>query len=310
VGAANGPTPRPARPRARRVASLYDRRKAEAVSSTFSTCCSGRGRPPRPRGVREWFRAGSLPRHRRVSGHDPLQVEVARLLAGDRPGRSSWWATPSSRSTLPAGRGAPLPRAHARRPEGGVLHLVQNFRSRPPSSASSTGSSPTSSRLDEADQPATRRSRLLPASPRSRRSWPCGSPRLERERRGAARRGGFGPRRLPRRRLARRGDGSRPGERHRAPSRAGDVLVLAPGSPASRPSRRRSRRRPALHRGRGKSFFDRQEVHETLAVLRAIDDPPTGSPSWPRSGPPSSASATATWWPTRSRGGRCGRGDR
>jgi ATP-dependent exoDNAse (exonuclease V) beta subunit len=58
------------------------------------------------------------------------------------------------------------------------------------------------------------------------------------------------------------------------PSRAGDVLVLA----------RRLTRIQALEDALeaaglrftvegGKSFFDRQEVHETLAVLRAIDDP-------------------------------------
>jgi ATP-dependent exoDNAse (exonuclease V) beta subunit len=58
------------------------------------------------------------------------------------------------------------------------------------------------------------------------------------------------------------------------PSRAGDVMVLA----------RRLTRVQALEDALeavslrftvegGKSFFDRQEVHETLAVLRAIDDP-------------------------------------
>ena len=58
------------------------------------------------------------------------------------------------------------------------------------------------------------------------------------------------------------------------PSRAGDVLVLA----------RRLTRVQALEEALeaaslrftvegGKSFFDRQEVHEALAVLRAIDDP-------------------------------------
>src|SRR4029079_18978047 len=58
------------------------------------------------------------------------------------------------------------------------------------------------------------------------------------------------------------------------PSRAGDVMVLA---------RRLTQMRPleeALESAGlrftiegGKSFFDRQEVHEVLAVLRALDDP-------------------------------------
>src|SRR5262249_51881219 len=58
------------------------------------------------------------------------------------------------------------------------------------------------------------------------------------------------------------------------PSRAGDVMIL---------TRRLTQVRPleeALEAAGlrfttegGKSFFDRQEVHEALAVLRAIDDP-------------------------------------
>src|SRR5207237_7797575 len=58
------------------------------------------------------------------------------------------------------------------------------------------------------------------------------------------------------------------------PSRAGDVMVLA---------RRLTQVRPLEEAFEsaglrftiegGKSFFDRQEVHEVLAVLRALDDP-------------------------------------
>ena len=58
------------------------------------------------------------------------------------------------------------------------------------------------------------------------------------------------------------------------PSRAGDVLVLARRLTRVSASRRRSRRSSLRFTVEGgKSFFDRQEVHETLAVLRAVDDP-------------------------------------
>ena len=67
---------------------------------------------------------------------DPLQVEIAAAARGAAAGRRSWWwATPSSRSTA---SGAPRcacsaswSRARRRRRDGAVLHLVQNFRSRP-----------------------------------------------------------------------------------------------------------------------------------------------------------------------------------
>ena len=92
--------------------------------------------------------------------------------------------------------------------------------------------------------------------------------------------------------IARGGETVRdPVTRRLRPSRAGDVLVLA----------RRLTRIQALEEALeaaglrftvegGKSFFDRQEVHETLAVLRAIDDPDAiASRSWPRCARRSSA---------------------
>jgi len=57
------------------------------------------------------------------------------------------------------------------------------------------------------------------------------------------------------------------------PSRAGDVLVSHAASPACRRSRRPRGASLRFTVEGGKSFFDRQEVHETLAVLRAVDDP-------------------------------------
>jgi ATP-dependent helicase/nuclease subunit A len=65
-----------------------------------------------------------------------------------------------------------------------------------------------------------------------------------------------------------------PGSREPRPSRAGDVMVLAPRLTQVR------HLEEALERARlrftvegGKSFFGRQEVHEVLAALKALDDP-------------------------------------
>ena len=92
--------------------------------------------------------------------------------------------------------------------------------------------------------------------------------------RGPAAGGGARPRRVPRRRWPRARGGARPASGDLRPSRAGDVMVLA---------RRLTQVRlleEALEAAAlrftvegGKSFFDRQEVHEILAVLRAVEDP-------------------------------------
>ena len=208
---------------------------------------------------------------------DRLQGEIASLLAGDRAG--GLVVVGDAKQSIYRFRRAEVAlfralSAQATAREGrAVLHLTQNFRSRPSilrfvnrvfgdliQESSETDQPPYEAidpRPDLEDEPAVialrfaapfaERDELLQAEARALAAFIAGAAR------------GAYP--------VRDGGGTRP-------SRAGDVMVLA---------RRLTQLRhleEALEAESlrftvegGKSFFDRQEVHETLAVLRAIDDP-------------------------------------
>ena len=284
------------------VVRLYERRKAALGVLDFLDLLRRRAtRCATARVSRAWF-AQRFPVRgdRRVPGHRPA-------AGRDRPAprgraaraRWSWSATPSSRSTASAAPRcacsaswwrAPRPRTAARcctwcrtSARGpAILRFVNRVFGE------------LIQHSEEADQP--------PYEPLAPRPDLDGEPavvalrfatrRPERLRRRPARRRGGGARALPGARRARRRDGARPGERcHARASRAGDALVLA------RRLTRVGHLEEALEAAGlrftvegGKSFFDRQEVHETLAVLRAIEDPARPHPRWsPRCARPSSA---------------------
>ena len=210
---------------------------------------------------------------------DPLQVEVAELLTGGRPG--ALVVVGDAKQSIYRFRRADVALFRrvsaeaATRPGHAVLHLTQNFRSRAAilrfvNRAFATLITPS----DEAGQPAYE----AIAPPPGLREDPSvialrfeapfaeGEDLLRAEARALA---AF---------LAQVAAGAYPvRDPHTGadrPSRAGDVMVLA---------RRLTQMRPleeALESAGlrftvegGKSFFDRQEVHEVLAVLRALDDP-------------------------------------
>jgi ATP-dependent helicase/nuclease subunit A len=261
------------------VARLYDRKKAaRGVLDFLDLLLRARDALREHAGVREWFRG----RFRflvidEFQDTDPLQVEIARLLAGDRPG--ALVVVGDAKQSIYRFRRAEvrLFRELTQRVESGaVLHLVQNFRSRPAILRFvNRVFADLIQASDEADQPAYEAiapppglsgepsvvALRFPAPPNA-----SGEALLEAEASGLA---AF---------LAGIARGSEPVRDAvtgaTRPSRAGDVLVLA----------RRLTRAQALEEALeavslrfavegGKSFFDRQEVHETLAVLRAIDDP-------------------------------------
>ena len=210
---------------------------------------------------------------------DPLQVEVAELLTGGRPG--ALVVVGDAKQSIYRFRRAEvalfrrMAAAAASRPGHAVLHLTQNFRSRAAilrfvNRAFTSLITPS----DEAGQPAYE----AIAPPPGLREEPSvvalrfdapfaeGEDLLRAEARAltaflAEVAAGAHPVRDPHTGVER-------------PSRAGDVMVLA---------RRLTQMRPleeALESAGlrftiegGKSFFDRQEVHEVLAVLRALDDP-------------------------------------
>ncbi len=264
------------------VASLYDRKKAErGVLDFLDLLLRARDALRDHAGVREWFRRRFLFLViDEFQDTDPLQVEIARLLAGDRPG--AFVVVGDAKQSIYRFRRAEvrlfreLIRNAESSPGGAVLHLVQNFRSRPAIlrfvnrvfADLIQGS-------DEADQPAYEAiepppglseepsvvALRFPAPPNA-----SGEALLDAEASGlAAFLAG----------VARGSEAVRdPVTGAARPSRAGDVLVLA----------RRLTRVQALEEALeavalrftvegGKSFFDRQEVHEALAVLRAVDDP-------------------------------------
>jgi ATP-dependent helicase/nuclease subunit A len=210
---------------------------------------------------------------------DPLQVEIARLLAGDTPGALVVVGDP--KQSIYRFRRAEVAyfrrlAAEARaKPGHAVLSLTQNFRSRPAilrfvnrafthliqasEAADQPGYEPVQPQAGMADPPSViglrfdapyaERDDLLRAESaavaRLIASVAAGGETVRDPVTGAGR-----------------------------PSAAGDVMVLC-----RRLSQVRHLEDALEDRGvrftveGGKSFFDRQEVHETLAVLRAIDDP-------------------------------------
>jgi ATP-dependent helicase/nuclease subunit A len=210
---------------------------------------------------------------------DPLQVEVAELLTGGRPG--ALVVVGDAKQSIYRFRRADVglfrrvSEEAARRPGHGVLHLTQNFRSRPAilrfvNRAFAALITPS----EEADQPAYEAIAPPPGlseeasviALRFDAPFAEGEDLLRAEARALS---AFVAE------VAAGGHEVRDPQTgvHR-PSRAGDVMVLA---------RRLTWMRPleeALESAGlrftiegGKSFFDRQEVHEVLAVLRALDDP-------------------------------------
>jgi len=210
---------------------------------------------------------------------DPLQVEVAELLTGGRPG--ALVVVGDAKQSIYRFRRAEVALFRrvaaeaAARPGHAILHLTQNFRSRAAILRfvnRAFGALITPS--DDAGQPAYEAIAPPPGlsedpsviALRFDAPFAEGEDLLRAEARALT---AF---------LAEVASGAHPvRDPHTGvdrPSRAGDVMVLA---------RRLTQMRPleeALESAGlrftiegGKSFFDRQEVHEVLAVLRALDDP-------------------------------------
>jgi ATP-dependent helicase/nuclease subunit A len=209
---------------------------------------------------------------------DRLQGEIASLLAGDRAG--GLVVVGDAKQSIYRFRRAEVAlfralSAQASAGEGrAVLHLTQNFRSRPAilrfvnrvfadliQESAETDQPPyeaIDARPDVEDEPAVIALRFATMSYAERDELLQAEARALAVFIAEAARGAH---------AVRDGEGTRP-------SRAGDVMVLA---------RRLTQLRhleEALEAASlrftvegGKSFFDRQEVYETLAVLRAIDDP-------------------------------------
>ena len=210
---------------------------------------------------------------------DPLQVEIARLLAGQVPG--ALVVVGDAKQSIYRFRRAEvdlfrrLAAEAAARPGHAVLHLTQNFRSRPAILRFvNRAFGALIKESDEKGQPA-----YEPIQPRAglddgpavialRFDAPFAETADLLRAESAARAS------LIAQVAAGRYEVRDPSTGETRPSRAGDVMVLA---------RRLTQVRhleEALEAAGlrfavegGKSFFDRQEVHETLAVLRAIEDP-------------------------------------
>ena len=210
---------------------------------------------------------------------DPLQVEVAELLTGGRPG--ALVVVGDAKQSIYRFRRAEvalfrrISAEAATRPGHGVLHLTQNFRSRPAIlrfvnrafatliTASEEGGQPAYEPIAPppglSDEPSV-------IALRFEAPFAEGEDLLRAEARALS---AFVAETAAGAHLVR--DPQTGVDR---PSRAGDVMVLA---------RRLTQMRPLEEAFEaaglrftlegGKSFFDRQEVHEVLAVLRALDDP-------------------------------------
>ena len=261
------------------VVRIYDRRKAErGVLDFLDLLLKARDALRHHTGVRAWFQQ----RFRflvidEFQDTDPLQVELARLLAGDRPG--ALVVVGDAKQSIYRFRRAEvrLFRDLAREAESSaVIHLTQNFRSRPAIlgfvNRVFDGLIQAS---DEADQPGYEAIAAPPGLLEGPavvalrfQAVPNASGRDLLDAEAAALTAFLAG-------VAKGGESVRdPVSGETRPSRAGDVMVLS----------RRLTKAQLLEdhleaaslrftvEG-GKSFFDRQEVHETLAVLRAIDDP-------------------------------------
>jgi ATP-dependent helicase/nuclease subunit A len=263
------------------VVAGYDARKKErGVLDFLDLLVKARDALRRSEAVRRYFRE----RFRAViidefQDTDPLQVEVAELLTGGRPG--ALVVVGDAKQSIYRFRRAEVALfrrtavAAASRPGHAVLHLTQNFRSRAAILRFVNRAFASLITLsDEAGQPEYE----AIAPPPGLREEPSvialrfdapyaeGEDLLRAEARAltaflADVAAGAHPVRDPHTGVER-------------PSRAGDVMVLARRLTQLRPLEE-ALESAGLHftiEG-GKSFFDRQEVHEVLAVLRALDDP-------------------------------------
>jgi len=261
------------------VTLLYDRKKAErGILDFLDLLLRARDALRDHAGVREWFRG----RFRflvidEFQDTDPLQVQIARLLAGERPG--ALVVVGDAKQSIYRFRRAEvrLFRELTRdaSPEA-VVHLVQNFRARPAILRFvNRVFADLIQASDEADQPPYEAIAPPPGLPEEPSvvalRFPA-SPNAGGEELLAAEASALAAFLAG---VARGGETVRdPVSGAARPSRAGDVLVLA------RRLTRVSAVEEALETASlrftvegGKSFFDRQEVHEALAVLRAVDDP-------------------------------------
>jgi len=211
---------------------------------------------------------------------DPLQVEIAELLAAGEPGRLV--VVGDAKQSIYRFRRADVAlfarlAAQARvRPGHAVLRLFQNFRSRPALLAFvNRAFAPLITFSEDADQPAYEPIDPPPglaAGPavlalRFRTPEPMarGSALLEAEADALAA--------LVARAAAGGWDVRDPLTGAMRPSRAGDVMVLAPRLTQVRYLEEAlDVQGIACAVDGGKSFFNRQEVHEALSTLRAIDD--------------------------------------
>jgi ATP-dependent helicase/nuclease subunit A len=212
---------------------------------------------------------------------DPLQVEIAELLAGGEPGRLV--VVGDAKQSIYRFRRADVAlfarlAAEARARAGhAVLQLRQNFRSRPGVIAFvNRAFAPLITFSEDADQPAYEPIEAPPGlSPgaavislrfRTEEPLASGSDLQEAEADALAA--------LIARAAAGGWEVRDPATGAQRPSRAGDVMVLAPRLTQVRYLEDAlDVQGVACAVDGGKSFFNRQEVHEALATLRAVDDP-------------------------------------
>jgi len=262
------------------VAERYQRLKAErGVLDYLDLLLKARDALRDREPVRRHFRRFRFLIIDELQDTDPLQVEIARLLAGDTPG--GLVVVGDAKQSIYRFRRAEV--AHFRRlseeakarPGSGVLHLTQNFRSRPAILRFvNRAFGVLIQASEEAGQPPYEPLAPAPGLPEDpsvvalRFAAPLAEgPDLLRAESAALVAFIFQV-------AAGRYEVRDPATNEPRKSRAGDVMVL---------SRRLTQVRhleEALEAAGlrftvegGKSFFDRQEVHETLSVLRAIEDP-------------------------------------
>lgn len=263
------------------VVALYEKKKSErGVLDFLDLLIKARDALQKRESVREYFRA-RFPYLiiDEFQDTDPVQVQIAELLTARR--RGSLVVVGDAKQSIYRFRRADvdlfrrLSRRAADTQGHAVLHLTQSFRSRSPIlrfvnrvfgeliQASDEAGQPPYEPIDPPPRLATEPSIV---ALRFEAPLAYGIDLLRSEAAAAAlfvaeaARGGYEVR--------------DPDDDRARPSRAGDVLVLV---------RRLTQIRPLEEAFEaaglrftvegGKSFFDRWEVHEALAVLRAIDDP-------------------------------------
>jgi ATP-dependent helicase/nuclease subunit A len=265
----------------RGVVDIYDRRKREQglldfVDLLLVTRNALRDRESVRRYFRKRFRFLIIDEFQDT---DRLQVEIARLLAGDQPGglvvvgdaKQSIYRFRRAEASLFRRQSEEA----AREPGRAVLQLTQSFRARPAIlrfvNRVFAGLIRSSAEMDQPayeaieappgldDGPAVVSLRFAAPFAAYEELLRAEAPAVARLVKAAAR-GAYQVRDVVT-------DAVRP-------SRAGDVMVLTRRLTQVRPLEEALEAEGLRFTTEGgKSFFDRQEVHETLAVLRAIDDP-------------------------------------